>query len=133
MSNIPLSCQATQSCAYCGKRGPAEMFEQFNESGSVACKAVNLCQLRQDGTDPAHLLGALIREMSSRGELHTLTTRELAELHYDLRGGAVADVLGGFSGAVSVHLASRADSGRAVEQTEADRRSRKRRRTAQHA
>lgn len=125
----PLSEQHIRHCALCDKSGPEEMFERFNGSGGLACRSTTLCQLRQQGTDPAALLGALAREMT-RAEMHTLTARELAELDYDVNGPRPRTGLDGFAGALTVHLSSHGDSGQAIADTGADRAARKRRRAA---
>jgi hypothetical protein len=131
-SGVPLAEQHIRHCALCDKSGPEEMFEKFNRSGGLACKSTTLCQLRQQGTDPAALLGQLVREMT-RAEMHGLTARELAELDYDVNGPRPRQGLDGFAGALSVHLSSKGDSGQAVAATEADRAARKRRRAALRA
>lgn len=123
--------QRIRHCALCDKSGPESMFEQFNQSGGLACKSTTLCMLRQEGKDPAALLGQLMREMTP-AELSVLDTRQLAELAYDLRG-ELSETLGGFAGAVRIHLSGRADSGKAVEAVEADRRARRRRQAALRA
>lgn len=119
-------------CAQCGHAGPAWLFEPFNTAGNLACKAVTLCELRQQGADPAALLGTLAREFAAHpeglpGELDTLDTRALAELDLDLRGPR-GELGSGLAGSVRMHLGSRGDSAQAIADTEADRLARKRRR-----
>jgi hypothetical protein len=121
-------------CAQCGMQGPPQLFEPFNAGPSVACKALVLCELRQQGTDPAALLGRLARDFAQHadgksGELDQLSTRQLAELDLDLRGPR-GEFMGGLTGSVRVYLGSRSDSAQAIADTEADRLARKRRRAA---
>lgn len=121
-------------CAHCGMHGPAQLFGAFNAAGNQACKALALCELRQQGIDPAALLGRLAREFSHHeagksGELDQLSTRQLAELDLDLRGPR-GEFMGGLTGSVRVYLGTRGDSAQAVADTEADRLARKRRRAA---
>lgn len=124
----------TTRCAQCGHKGPAQLFEPFNNAGNRACKAITLCQLRQQGTDPAMLLGMLLREFAQHehgksGELDTLSTLELAGLDLDMRGPR-GEFMGGCAGSVRVYLGARGDSAEAIAAVEADRLARKRRRAA---
>jgi hypothetical protein len=118
-------------CAHCGMQGPPQLFGAFNAAGNQACKALALCELRQQGIDPAALLGRLAREFSHHeagksGELGQLSTRQLAELNLDLHGPR-GEFLGGLAGSVRVYLSARSDSAQALADTEADRLARKRR------
>lgn len=112
-------------CAQCGHSGPPQLFEPFNAAGNLACRATTLCQLRQQGTDPAALLGTLLREFAAHddgksGQLDTLSTRQLAELNLDLHGPH-GEFMGGCAGSVRVYLSSRGDSAQAIADAEAGR------------
>ena len=115
-------------CAWCGAVRPAEMLEPMNVSGALACTAALACEMRQAGKDPAAELGALLRAV--RAELSALTTRELAELEYDLRGPYPHDWADGFVGELRLQLGSRGDSAQNCAFVAADRLARKRRRAA---
>lgn len=127
----------TTRCAQCGHAGPPQLFEPFNTAGNLACRARTLCELRQQGTDPAALLGTLLREFGQHdhgksGELDTLDTLQLAELDLDLHGPR-GEFLGGCAGSVRVYLSGRGDSAEAIRAVEADRLARRRRRAALQA
>jgi hypothetical protein len=115
-------------CAWCQAVRPAEMLEPMNVSGALACKAGAACEMRQAGKDPAAELGALLRAV--RAELSALTTRELAELQYELRGPYPHDWADGFVGSLRIQLGGRGDSAEASAAVAAERLARKRRRAA---
>ena len=121
-----------KTCAYCGVTGLPERFEAINAGPSVACIAATACALRQAGNDPASFLGRLIRELGTPAELRAMSTRELAELDYDVHGGISEpwNTFAGFARHLSGTLGSRAEGASERYTVEADRAARKRRRAA---
>ena len=108
----------TARCAYCGVTGPAQLFEPFNTiPGNLACRAGAACELRQQGVDPVHQLGVLLRAV--RKELGALTGDELVNLAVDLTG---------YQDAVTRLLIRAGKDGPAVEAERRDREARAARR-----
>jgi hypothetical protein len=107
--------RAEGRCAFCGLAGDGALFEPFNRAGSLACRAIAACGVRQRDDSAVRCLGALLRAVR-HAELARLTTAELASLAVDLDGYTVD---------VHIHLSSRGDSATALAAERADRKARK--------
>lgn len=97
-------------CVYC-QHGGDDLEVIYPHTGNRACRNWRLCNVRQQGLNPATELADLARAFHPAGALNELSTLDLARL---------ATVIRPLRDYINTHLSARADSARSLRQARAE-------------